>query len=187
MLRGTADPGELVAARAELADFATAAECLPGAEVLQALCEIGIGGRERSLPSGLHPTNPPTCVLQVWSCPDSPWGPFRLAQARVGCRSGLRPRGFVQGFVADDARAVGALRSRWGFPAVLGEVVLRGELEASPSVPPSEGTVKAKAPTAEELAAVLAQHDGNVAEVARHFGKARFQLYRWMQKHGLRR
>jgi hypothetical protein len=125
VLRGTAPVGELVPARATLDGFGTAAETLPGVEVLQALCEIAVGGRQRSLPSGLHPTNPPTCVLQVWRCPESPWGPFSMAQARVGCRSGLRPRGFVQGCVVDAPEAVDALRRRWGWPARLGEVGLR--------------------------------------------------------------
>jgi hypothetical protein len=87
--------------------------------------EIAVAGRERSLPSGLHPTNPPTCVLQVWRCPESPWGPFALAQARMGCRSGLRPRGFVQGCVVDAPAAAAALRSRWGFPSRPGTVELR--------------------------------------------------------------
>ena len=125
MLRGTASLDELVPDRAVMESFATEAETLPGVELLQALCEIRIGGRQRSLPSGLHPTNPPTCVLQVWRCPDSPWGPFSMAQARVGCRSGLRPRGFVQGCVVDAPGAVAPLRSRWGLPARVGEVVLR--------------------------------------------------------------
>jgi hypothetical protein len=125
MLSGTADLDELVAGRATLPDFGTDAVTLPGAEVLQALFEIRIGGRQRSLPSGLHPTNPPTFVLQVWHCPESPWGPFRMAQARIGCRSGLRPRGFVQGCIVDNPVAVDALRSGWGLPARLGQVDLR--------------------------------------------------------------
>jgi hypothetical protein len=125
VLRGTGDPAELVRGRAALDGFDTEALTLPGVEVLQALCEIHIEGRERSLPSGLHPTNPPTCVLQVWRCPESPWGPFSMAQARVGCRSGLRPRGFVQGCVVDGASAaIAALRARWGFPAQPGGVEL---------------------------------------------------------------
>jgi hypothetical protein len=126
VLRGTGDPADLVVGRAALADFDTEALTLPGVELLQALCEIAVTGRESSLPSGLHPTNPPTCVLQVWRCPESPWGPFALAQARVGCRSGLRPRGFVQGCVVDGpAAAIAALRGRWGFPAQPGTVELR--------------------------------------------------------------
>jgi hypothetical protein len=125
VLSGTASLDELVPHRADLASFGTDAVTLPGVELLQVLTEIRIGGRQRSLPSGLHPTNPPTAVFQVWSCPESPWGAFRMAQGRVGCRSGLRPRGFVQACVVDTAGAADALRTRWGLPAQLGEVQLR--------------------------------------------------------------
>ncbi len=124
MLIGTADVRDLVPDPPTLAAFATEPVQLPGATVLQFISEIGIGGREASLPPGLHPTNPPSAVFQFWDCPESPWGPFRLAQGRIACRSGLRPRGFVQGCVADSAAAAEALRSRWGFPATVGEVVV---------------------------------------------------------------
>jgi hypothetical protein len=125
VLSGTGHPDDLVIGRADLDSFATEAVTLPGVEVLQALCEIRIGGRQRSLPGGLHPTNPPSCVLQVWRCPESPWGPFGMAQARVGCRSGLRPRGLVHGCIVDNPAAAAALRARWGLPAQPGEVELR--------------------------------------------------------------
>jgi len=90
MLTGTATPDEFLGHAATIDAFAAEAVTLPGAEVLQAAFEIRIAGRESSLPPGLHPTNPPTFVLQVWRCPDSPWGAFSLAQGRVGARSGLR-------------------------------------------------------------------------------------------------
>jgi hypothetical protein len=124
MLTGTAALDELVPDRATISSFDTEAVTLRGAEIVQVLAEIRIDGRQRSLPSGLHPTNPPTAVFQVWSCGDSPWGPFRMAQARVGCRSGLRPRGFVQGCIIDNDAAAAALRHRWGLPTQAGEVTL---------------------------------------------------------------
>ena len=124
MLIGTADVRDLVPDPPTLDAFAAAPVELPGATVLQLISEIQVAGRESSLPSGLHPTNPPSVVFQFWDCPQSPWGPFRLAQGRVACRSGLRPRGFVQGCVTDSADAAEALRSQWGFPAVVGEVVV---------------------------------------------------------------
>lgn len=130
MLVGSGRVEEFLANAATMDSFATEAVELPGATVLQALFEIRIGGRQISLPPGLHPTNPPTFVVQAWRCPDSPWGPFALAQARVGSRSGLRPRGFVQGCVCDNAAAVEALRARWGLPARLGAVSLRRGYDA---------------------------------------------------------
>jgi hypothetical protein len=131
MLTGTGAVDEFLEHAATLDDFGTDAVILDGAEILQAIYEIRIAGRQRSLPPGLHPTNPPTFITQVWRCGDSPWGPFALAQARIGCRSGLRPRGFVQGCVCDNAAAADALRRRWGFPVRAGAVRLRRQYDAT--------------------------------------------------------
>ncbi len=125
MLVGSAPVDELVANRATLDRFEQEALTLPNATVLQLLTELRVSGREQALPAGLHPTNPPGAVFQFWSCPDSPWGPFAMAQGRIVCRSGLRPRGFVQGCIVDNADAAAALRERWGWPTQVGEVTLR--------------------------------------------------------------
>ena len=124
MLSGTAPAEDLMAHAATMADFATEACALPGAQVLQLMFETAVSGRQTSLPAGLHPTNPPSMVVQAWHCPESPWGTFSLATARVQCRSGLRPRGFVQGCVVDNTAAAAALAARWGFPARVGVVTL---------------------------------------------------------------
>ncbi len=124
MLSGTASVEEFMTHAATMADFATAACALPGIQVLQLMFETAVSGRQTSLPAGLHPTNPPSMVVQAWHCPESEWGTFSLASARVQCRSGLRPRGFVQGCVVDNADAAAALATRWGFPARAGTVAL---------------------------------------------------------------
>jgi hypothetical protein len=98
---------------------------LEGFEVVQALFELRAAGREAVLPPALHPTNPPTLAVQVWRVGGSPWGAFELAQVRVQCRSGLRPRGFVTGSVVDNEAAGAALAAGWGFTATMGEVRLR--------------------------------------------------------------
>jgi Acetoacetate decarboxylase (ADC) len=130
MLTGSAPLYELVAHAATMPGFGTDAVTLPDAEVFQAMFEMHIGGRETSLPPGLHPTGAPTFVLQVWRCPESPWGSFSLAQGRVGARSGLRPRGHVQGCVCDNEAASAALRERWGFPVQSGSVTLHHHYDA---------------------------------------------------------
>jgi DNA-binding NtrC family response regulator len=40
-------------------------------------------------------------------------------------------------------------------------------------------------PDAEQLKALLARYEGNVAAVGRELGKARMQIHRWMKKHGI--
>jgi hypothetical protein len=122
MLTGTATVDELLGHAATMTAFDTDAVSLPDSHVLQATFEIRIAGRCASLPSGLHPTNPPTFVAQVWRCPSSPWGPFLFAQGRLGARSGLRPRSFVQSAVCDNPVAADALAQRWGFPVRRGTI-----------------------------------------------------------------
>jgi hypothetical protein len=124
MLTGAASPDEFAAHAATMTAFDTTAVELADVEIFQSMFEMHIAGRERSLPPGLHPTAVPTFVVQVWRCPDSPWGAFSLAQGRVGSRSGLRPRGHIQACVCDNEPASAALRERWGFPARLGAVTL---------------------------------------------------------------
>jgi sigma-54 dependent transcriptional regulator, acetoin dehydrogenase operon transcriptional activator AcoR len=45
--------------------------------------------------------------------------------------------------------------------------------------------VGAITPTADELRSLLARHEGNVAAVARHYGKDRAQVHRWLRRHGI--
>jgi hypothetical protein len=130
MLTGSGSPDEFAAHAATMTAFDTAAVELADVEVFQAMFEMHIAGRERSLPPGLHPTAVPTFVVQVWRCSDSPWGAFSLAQGRVGSRSGLRPRGHIQACVCDNEAAGDALRTRWGFPARLGVVTLDRHYDA---------------------------------------------------------
>src|SRR5689334_15412359 len=109
MLTGTTDVREIVTDPPVLSAFAAEPVVLPGATVVQLVTEVAVAGRLSSLPPSLHPTNPPSAVLLFWDCPSSPWGAFRMAQGRVACRSGLRPRGFVQGCVVDNPQACRAL------------------------------------------------------------------------------
>lgn len=126
MLSGTASLAELLVGAATMPDLATAPEQLGGVELLKVVAETRFADRTAALPSGLHPTNPPTAIIQVWKVASSPWGPFSMAEARVGCRSGTRPRGLVLGCVVDGSdAAIAALRARWGFPARPGRVTLR--------------------------------------------------------------
>lgn len=126
MLSGTARLADLLVGAAGMPDLATAPEALGEVELLKVVTETRFAHRTAALPSGLHPTNPPTAILHVWRVGSSPWGPFSMAEARVGCRSGTRPRGLVLGCVVEGAdEAIAALRARWGFPARPGRVTLR--------------------------------------------------------------
>jgi hypothetical protein len=135
MLVGTGDPDALARGAAELASFTTAPEKLHGVESLQVNWELAREGADALLPPGLHPTRPPVASWLVQRAPESPWGPFALAQCRIECRSGLRPRGFLRLGVIDNQAAAAALASRWGYALALGEPRLaRGYDEIRASV-----------------------------------------------------
>ena len=125
MLTGTADP-QVLAARAPVMGTLDAGPAHLGeVEVLQAAYELPYACREPLQPPGLHPTTPPLLIKLAWRVGASPWGPFSLAQARVSCRSGVRPRGFVAACIVDGAGAAAGLAREWGLPAVPGTVELR--------------------------------------------------------------
>jgi acetoacetate decarboxylase len=120
VLVGTGDPEVLARGAATMAGFDTAPEKLLGVETLQIAFEIERAGADHLLPPGLHPTRPPVLTWLVQRVPESPWGPFAIAQCRLECRSGLRPRGFLRGGVVDSEPARAALAARWGYALALG-------------------------------------------------------------------
>jgi Acetoacetate decarboxylase (ADC) len=120
MLVGTGDPEALGRDAAAMTDFATSPEKLHGVETLQIAFEVARAGADELLPPGLHPTRPPVVTWLVQRVPESPWGPFALAQCRIECRSGLRPRGFLRGGMIDNEAARDALAARWGYALALG-------------------------------------------------------------------
>ncbi|HET6963521.1 MAG TPA: acetoacetate decarboxylase family protein [Acidimicrobiales bacterium] len=124
MLSGTASLESLAAAAPVMPSLDPEPMTFDDVEVLQAAFEMSHSSREATLPPGLHPTTPPLMIVLAWRVPESPWGPFTMAQVRVSCRSGVRPRGFVAGCLVDGDEAAAELSSRWGFPARRGAVRL---------------------------------------------------------------
>jgi hypothetical protein len=123
-LFGELELGVMAAELPALRDLDTEAWELPTAEILQLACEIGDGSRPL-LPRALHPAIPEYVTLVVTRYPETPIGPFDLAQVRLMARAGVHPRGYVLGAVASSAAAATALRAQWGFPAAPGEIALR--------------------------------------------------------------
>ena len=117
MLTGTADLATLAGSAPTMTSLDSEPVTFENVEVLQAAFEMDYRSREITLPPGLHPTTPPVMVIVAWAVPESAWGPFTLAQVRVACRSGVRPRGFVAGSLVSSEGAAAALADRWGFPA----------------------------------------------------------------------
>ncbi|MCH2172004.1 acetoacetate decarboxylase family protein [Myxococcota bacterium] len=125
MLQGTANISDFERGAPSLADFETEALVLPRASVLQVLYEIDSDDMCALLPPALHPTLPPVVNWSFYRFPDTPWGEVNLAQTRLQCRSGLRPRGLLLNAAIDNEAAGAALASRFGFRSERAEVSLR--------------------------------------------------------------
>ena len=95
---------------------------IEGVETLQVTFEIDDADREGLLPKALHPTIPPAVIVSAVRYPDSPVGPFSLAQVRVSCRAAALPRGFLLRAWVNSAKAADALGGRWGYACRVGDV-----------------------------------------------------------------
>ncbi|MCY3881179.1 MAG: acetoacetate decarboxylase family protein [Chloroflexi bacterium] len=122
-LTGTRDLSEIADTAPLLASLETEEWELKGAQHLQLHYELG-GDREALLPPALHPSIPPTLLVNVTQVPDSEVGAFTFATVRVGCRAGARPRGLLVRGYCDSAAAVSVLRERWGLPLEVADVQL---------------------------------------------------------------
>ena len=125
MIIGSADPAHLAHDAPHIAAYPAADVHLSEVVCLQLTAEMRNSAREALLPPALHPIIPAALSLQVWQVGASPWGSFNCAFVRVGCRSGVRARGFTTGAVVSTEHAAVALRDAYGFPARVGTVQLR--------------------------------------------------------------
>lgn len=124
-LFGTRDISTVMADAPLMAEFKTEPLALPGAGILQVMFEIRESEIVSLIPPSLHPTIPPVVAFVITHVPESPAGPFTMAECRVGCRAGARPRGYNARIFVDTPAAAELLRGRWGYPAHLAEVKLR--------------------------------------------------------------
>ena len=97
---------------------------LPKTQILTVMYELDDDAMLSLIPPALHPTIPPTMIFTVTRVPESPAGPYVLAEVRVGCRSGARPRGFLARGYTDSQAAVDALGARYGYPLKKAAVTL---------------------------------------------------------------
>ena len=120
-----------------LESLADAPLVLKGVRVLELRMEIDAQSADGLIPPSLHPAIPTFGVLSVMSVADSPFGPFNLADLRVGVRVGGMPSLFVVGAICNSAPAREALAGRWGMPVKAGQVLLEEtyhQLSATASV-----------------------------------------------------
>ncbi len=117
MQTGTANLETLARRAPRLDSFPREELVLPGVELLQATFELAGQGVEACFPPGLHPTLPVLAVFEFWRATDGPLGAFTLAQLRLSCRSGVRPRQLlIASFIAGEP-AREALNAKFAFGA----------------------------------------------------------------------
>lgn len=97
---------------------------LKGAQILSINMEIDDDPADALLPATMHPSIPEYAIFCVTLYPESPVGPFSIAEVRVSGRTGVRPRGFVLRSYCDNEAARRELAGRWGYPTVAGEIRL---------------------------------------------------------------
>ncbi len=64
--------------------------------------------------------------------------------------------------------------------------VVSADAAPPPPSPPPARPARRPTPSRDELVAAMEQHEGSVRAVARHFGRDRRQIYRWLDAFGLR-
>lgn len=121
---GTLDAAARAAAAPRLKGLAGEPWALKGVQVLDLRTEIAAGPADALVPPALRPGIPAYGSIAVTRAPDSPAGPFTLAEVRVGVRVGQVASLIISGAVCDSPSACAALAERWGFPVRAGEVVL---------------------------------------------------------------
>ena len=104
-ISGTLDVSARIADAPLASDLANAPVVLERAQVLQVMFEIASSNIDDLLPPALNRTDPPVATFVVIKAVDTALGTFTLAQTRIGCRAGARPRGFVTGGYIDDMAA----------------------------------------------------------------------------------
>ncbi len=126
-LSGTMDVAAFAAGAhlAEIHGFKTDAWTLKGAQILNVYYEVDIDLAQQLLPVTVRPVIPAYAMFNVTHYPESPVGPFTIADVRLGCRAGVRPRGLTLASYVDSEAAARELAHRWGFPARVGKVALR--------------------------------------------------------------
>ena len=106
----------------EMTAFDTEAVTLEKADIVQVLYEIDDDDMEAMIPIAFHPTIPPSVTFLFYQGGGGPVPPFTMGQVRLGCRAGVRPRGYLLAAVVDNPDAARELSQRWGYRCLPGEV-----------------------------------------------------------------
>ena len=131
MIVGSANIETLAEDAATIESFGKSEIVFENVVCFQMTMEMRNQAREAVLPKGLHPTVPATLSMQSWEVGRSPYGEFKMVVCRVGCRSGVRARGYATRVYANTQIAVTALRQQFGFSTQLAEIDFRHSFDGT--------------------------------------------------------
>lgn len=124
---GTGDVKAWLASAPTIATLTPEAWALKGVRTMEARCEIETAPADPLVPPSLRPCMPAYCSIAVSRVPESPVGPFGLAEVRIAARVGARPTFFLLHAICDNEAARKELAGRWGYNVSAGEVAIRNE------------------------------------------------------------
>jgi hypothetical protein len=121
-LTGTLDVATRADTTPTITEFSQESLELGDVQVVHVSYEIASATMQEVLPPALNPSIPPHCTWLFIRATDGPFGPFALAQARVGCRAGLKPRAFTMSTFVDNEQLAKTLATGWGYRIKIGKV-----------------------------------------------------------------
>ena len=122
---GTGDIKTWLATAPAIATLKPEAWVLKNVRTLEARFEIDDMPADVLVPPSLRPCMPAYCSIAVSHIPDSPAGPFGLAEVRIAARVGPRPTFFLVNSFCNNEAARKELASRWGYRVAPGKVALK--------------------------------------------------------------
>lgn len=85
------------------------------AEILYVLYEMSMQPALENLPVSLHPSVPAVYGMTFIRARNGALGAFELAYTGIACRTGIKPRHFIQAAYSDNAQAATFFAARYGF------------------------------------------------------------------------
>ncbi|MCB1747616.1 MAG: hypothetical protein KDK06_10600, partial [Gammaproteobacteria bacterium] len=110
---------------AALDTAATETVVIENAEILYVLYEVPMQAALAALPVALHPSIPAIYGMTFVRARDAALGPFELAWCGIACRTGIKPRHFIQAAYSASATAREFFAARYGFACQEAAVSLR--------------------------------------------------------------
>ena len=116
LLYGKRDPATVAVNMVPLDPTSTGTITITDAEIAYSLFEIRIRDAQALLPPSLHPSVPALIGVTFIRARGGPLGAFNLAYCGIACRTGIKPRHYIQSAFSDCNQASEFFTTRYGFP-----------------------------------------------------------------------